>query len=296
MPYRNIQRFLTFAVTWTWGQNSHDHQKNNRGIFSVFYVPVLYSLCFICRPQIPLCRRMLGSNPGLLRLGHWQSDALTPRLDPIHCRRDLIHDLARSHPPKEEHDTLFLLNSFLSALWRLTRLRSRGPRRCSTSWASWARRRWVSCASYRTRTKQLITRHAAHTAIAIYASMINTAPCVMLSIRAASITRASGRGLGPGNQDFFGLVKWHRADRPFVQIVLIWYPTDPDPWIRTSDYEFGSGSRCCFFFFIGFQDANKEFVSLPDFIDFDFFCLFLTIGTFSSVFNDDKLLRSHKTV
>ncbi len=49
-------------------------------------------------PQIPQCWRMLGLHPGLLRLWHWQSDALTTwldlicnRLDLIYSRLDLIH-------------------------------------------------------------------------------------------------------------------------------------------------------------------------------------------------------------
>jgi hypothetical protein len=56
----------------------------NRGdIFGFFYA--LYStLLHLPPPQNPLCQKMLGSNPGLLRLRHWQSDSLTTRLYLIH--------------------------------------------------------------------------------------------------------------------------------------------------------------------------------------------------------------------
>jgi hypothetical protein len=40
-------------------------------------------------------------------------------------------------------------------------------------------------------------------ALAIYAPMIYSTPCIMLLMQTVSITRVSGRGLGPGNRDFF---------------------------------------------------------------------------------------------
>jgi hypothetical protein len=77
--------FLCFVVV----DITEQKQKGKAVWFFEFFKITFFNTASSAAPQIPMSRRMLGSNLGLLRLWHWQSDALNNRS-------------ARSHPQERE--------------------------------------------------------------------------------------------------------------------------------------------------------------------------------------------------
>jgi hypothetical protein len=86
----------SIATPHLWRTPFYSLHRTLTSSLSVFRLPFL-DFFFLCKifnsaPYVaPRRRRMMGSNPGQLRIHHRLSYAITTRLDLIHTRLDLIH-------------------------------------------------------------------------------------------------------------------------------------------------------------------------------------------------------------